>query len=216
MSLSYEPLWQMLNGMNITKMEFAKMIGMSNATLAKLGKNEPITLTTVDKICNRFNCQIENVVKHIHDIQITQSNFIVDIGMIVLANDVTEREYIPIERIESHLYHLYKRPHVVLEAVCADGDNAPELIAKTPYEELMYAVAPMYTSNISSNSPLNVSFDGVDIDGKITSGYVAFGKLSVMASGLFEKKLGIMPENYMQKFHQILQTLDEAFGDDEE
>lgn len=216
MSLSYEPLWQMLNDMNITKMEFAKMIGMSNATLAKLGKNEPITLTTVDKICNRFNCQIENVVKHIHDIQITQSNFIIDIGMIVLADDVTEREHIPIEGIESHLYRSYKRPHVVLEAVCADGDNDPEIIAKTPYEELMYAVAPMYTSRISNNSPLNVSFDGVDIEGKITSGYVAFGKLSVMASGLFEKKLGIMPENYMQKFRKILQTLDEAFGDDED
>ena len=216
MSLSYEPLWQMLNDMNITKMEFAKMIGMSNATLAKLGKNEPITLTTVDKICNRFNCKIENVVKHIHDIRITQSNFIIDIGMIVLADDATEEEHIPIAGIESHLYRSYKRPHVVLEAVCADGENDPEIIAKTPYEKLMYAVAPIYTSRISNTSPLNVSFDGVDIDGKITNGYVAFGKLSVMASGLFEKKLGIMPKSYMRKFHKILQTLDKAFGDDED
>lgn len=216
MSLSYEPLWQMLNELNITKMEFAKMIGMSNATLAKLGKNEPITLTTVDKICNRFNCKIENVVKHIPDIQITQSNFIIEVGMIVLADDITDMEHIPIEGIESHLYRSPKRPHVVLEAVCADGENDPEIVAKTPYEELMYAVAPIYTSRTFNTSSFNVSFNEINIDGKITSGYVAFGKLSVMASGLFKKKLGTMPENYMQKFHKILQTLSEAFTDDED
>ena len=52
MSLSYEPLWAMLDELDVSKMEFAKIIGMSNATLAKLGKNEPITLTIIDKICN--------------------------------------------------------------------------------------------------------------------------------------------------------------------
>lgn len=214
MSLSYEPLWQMLNDMNITKMEFAKMIGMSNATLAKLGKNEPITLTTVDKICNRFDCQIQNVVKHIHDIQIAQSNFIIDIGMIVLAQDITESERIPIKG-NDYIYRSKKRPHVVLEAVLGNGENDPKIIANTPYEKLMYAVAPMYLSSIF-NSPLNVAFDEVDIDGKATSGYVAFGKLSVMSSGMFEKKLGIMPESYMKKFHRILQTFYETLDDDEE
>ena len=38
MALSYEPLWDFLNKMGISKMEFAKRIGISNATLAKIGK----------------------------------------------------------------------------------------------------------------------------------------------------------------------------------
>lgn len=56
MALSYDPLWKMLKEMAISKMEFAKSIGISNATLAKMGKNEPITLTTVDKIYNEYHC----------------------------------------------------------------------------------------------------------------------------------------------------------------
>lgn len=216
MSLSYDPLWKLLSELNISKMDFAKMVGMSNATLAKLGKNEPITLTTVDKICNRFNCKIENVVKHIPDMVIAQSNFIIEVGMIVLANDTSERELIPIEGIESSLYRTYMRPHIVLEAVCTDGEDDPAIVANTPYDELMYAVAPIYTSRTPGNSPLNVTFENVEIDGEITNGYVAFGRLSGMASGCFKKKLGVMPENYMQKFNKILQTFDEAFGDDED
>ena len=37
-----------------------------------------------------------------------------------------------------------------------------------------------------------------------------------MSSGMFEKKLGIMPESYMKKFHKILQTFYETLDDDEE
>lgn len=187
MSLSYEPLWQMLNNLNITKMEFAKMINISNATLAKIGKNEPITLTTVDKICNRFNCQIEDVVKHIQDIQISQQNFAINIGTIILANNVSQ--------IEDQLYRTCKRPYLILQTAYTKG------------EEGEFAVAPIYTPRISPKpNPLNVFFYDVELDGKITNGYVSLKKISVMSSGKFEKILGIMPEKYMEDINQILQS----------
>ena len=66
MSLSYKPLWDMLEEKGISKMEFAKSVDISNATLAKMGKDEAISLTTVDKICNVYDCDIENIVKHIY------------------------------------------------------------------------------------------------------------------------------------------------------
>ena len=65
MSLSYDPLWKLLNKLKISKMDFAQRIDISNATLAKLGKNEPVTLTIIEKICNEFHCNIDDVVIHI-------------------------------------------------------------------------------------------------------------------------------------------------------
>ena len=70
MSLSYKPLWDMLAEKGISKMEFAKSVEISNATLAKMGKDEAVSLTTIDKICNVYDCDIENIVKHLSTIKV--------------------------------------------------------------------------------------------------------------------------------------------------
>ncbi len=212
MSFSYEPLWNMLNELNISKMDFAKMIDISNATLAKLSKNEPITLTTVDKICNRFNCNIENVVRHIKDIQITQANFIVEKGMIVLADDISQRIPVFINDDKTNIYKDNMRPHIILDVIYHKKSATEKIIRSVPYSELMYIIAPIYTS-INNNSPLYVPFNDVIIDGSLSNGFVAFGNLSVVSSGLFKKKLGVMPDKYMQKFEQILFSLKQIFDD---
>lgn len=182
MSLSYEPLWQMLNNMNITKMEFAKMIGMSNATLAKLSKNEPITLTTVDKICNQFNCPIENVVKHIQELQSHESIFTV--GTIISANDLTIGA--------SDNFRVRKRLYVILNVV--PGSE------RSDSQKTIYRVASIYktsTNHIKDSS--NIYFENVDIDNRPTSGYISLKNMSELPSEKFEKKIGIMPPKYMQK-----------------
>lgn len=104
MSLSYKPLWDMLEEKGISKMEFAKSVGISNATLAKLGKDEPISLTTVDKICNEYDCDIENVVKYISSIKVDDNaSKILNIGTVIVSK-------IPIHRFQRHsdrtgIYH---------------------------------------------------------------------------------------------------------------
>lgn len=210
MSISYDPLWEMLNNLGVTKMELAKMIDISNATLAKLSKNEPITLTIVDRICNRFNCKIENVIKHIPDIRITHSTFLVEKGMIVLCEDFSSRT--KVEGTTS-MYHIKKRPHLVLDIVTPSMDNDPHKVAQCKNEDLMYAIAPMYTSSPNTPSPLNVSFSNVEISNELTSGYVSFGDIHIVCSGLFDSKLGIMPEKYMDKFDKILETVLEVTED---
>ena len=180
MSISYEPLWQMLNNMNISKMEFAKMIGMSNATLAKLSKNEPITLTTVDKICNQFNCPIENVVKHIKDSNNSESLF--SIGTIVLVNDLTDSG--------STNLRLRKRPYVILKVISAEKDDS---------EITLYEVAPISRSSIIRNNDSEFfHFDNINIDGKAMSGYISLKNTRKLSSGKFEKKIGIIPIEYIQ------------------
>ena len=104
MSLSYKPLWDMLEEKGISKMEFAKSVGISNATLAKLGKDEPISLTTVDKICNEYDCDIENVVKYISSIKVDDNaSKILNVGTIIVSKT-------PIRRFPGHsdrtgIYH---------------------------------------------------------------------------------------------------------------
>ncbi len=208
MSISYEPLWHMLNELKVTKMEFARMIGMSNATLAKLSKNEPITLTTVDKICNRFDCKIENVVKHIPDIKISKAKFLVDKGMIVLMEDFSSKEVI---EGTTTSFRIKERPHVVLDIVSPEMDNDPKKIKEANYDDLSYAVAPIFIHMPTSvNSPLDIKFTDVEIDGVATSGIVSFGRLSLVDSGLFKKKLGTMPKQYMIRFDKMLRTLDDV------
>lgn len=92
LSLSYKPLWDMLTEKGINKMEFAKSVGISNATLAKLGKDEPISLTTVDKICNEYDCDIENVVKHISTIKVDdKSSPELNVGTIISTQYLLSR-----------------------------------------------------------------------------------------------------------------------------
>ena len=47
----------------MTKTQLRKSVGFSSATLAKMSKNEYISLETVENICKYLNCKIEDVIE---------------------------------------------------------------------------------------------------------------------------------------------------------
>ena len=61
--ISYDPLWKLLIDKNMTKTELREKVGFSTNTLAKLSKNESVTLSTLEKICLYLGCKIENIVE---------------------------------------------------------------------------------------------------------------------------------------------------------
>ena len=63
---SYKPLLKLLIDNDLSKTQFRLETGISMATLAKIGKDEYISMSTLDTICN-FDCKIEDVVKFIND-----------------------------------------------------------------------------------------------------------------------------------------------------
>lgn len=63
--ISYEPLLINLVKRRITKTQLRESIGFSTATLAKISKNEYISMETLENICNFLNCKIEDVVEFI-------------------------------------------------------------------------------------------------------------------------------------------------------
>ena len=67
MAISYKPLWHLLLEKEMKKMEFRDLVGISNGTLARLGKNDPVSLDVIEKICLTMDCQIEDVVQIIPD-----------------------------------------------------------------------------------------------------------------------------------------------------
>lgn len=65
MALSYNGLWKLLIDKGIKKMELRDRLGISNSTLAKLGKNEPVALTVLEKMCSVLDCQIGDIVQYV-------------------------------------------------------------------------------------------------------------------------------------------------------
>ena len=61
---SYKPLLKLLVDKNMTKTQLREQLGISMATLAKISKDEYISMKVLDDICSLLNCKIEDIVKH--------------------------------------------------------------------------------------------------------------------------------------------------------
>lgn len=63
MAISYDGLWNVLNERGISKTEFRKLLNISTVTLAKISKNEPVSMSIIEAICLTFHCKIEEIMK---------------------------------------------------------------------------------------------------------------------------------------------------------
>ena len=62
-SISFDPLWKTLIDQKMTKTELTTKTKLSKATIAKIGKNESVTLDVVGRICDALDCSISDVVE---------------------------------------------------------------------------------------------------------------------------------------------------------
>lgn len=62
MDVSYNKLFKLLIDKGLRKTEFANLVGISASTLAKLSKNETVSMDVMVKICRKLKCNIEDVV----------------------------------------------------------------------------------------------------------------------------------------------------------
>ena len=63
MSVSYNKLWKLLIDHNMNKSDLGKAAKMSPNTIAKLGKNESVSLDILVRICKVLNCDIGDIVE---------------------------------------------------------------------------------------------------------------------------------------------------------
>lgn len=62
---SYKPLLRLLVEKDMTKTQLREATGMSMNTLAKISKNEYVSMSTLDSICKYFHCKIEDTIEFI-------------------------------------------------------------------------------------------------------------------------------------------------------
>ena len=60
--LSYNKLWKMLIDRKLKKKDLQKMTHLSSSVIAKMGRDEPVHLGTIVKICIALQCDISDVV----------------------------------------------------------------------------------------------------------------------------------------------------------
>lgn len=63
--ISYNPLWKTLIDHNKKKLDLLEIADISRGTLAKMGKNESVNLIVIDKICQHFQCRVEDVIEFV-------------------------------------------------------------------------------------------------------------------------------------------------------
>lgn len=63
MAVNYNSLWKLLIDKRMKKTDLISEAKISSTALAKLGRNEPVSLVVIDKICQFLNCDISDVVK---------------------------------------------------------------------------------------------------------------------------------------------------------
>ena len=63
MTVSYIKLWKLLLDKNLKRTDLKETAGISSTTLAKLGKNEFVSMESIAKICCALKCDIGDVVE---------------------------------------------------------------------------------------------------------------------------------------------------------
>ena len=63
MQISYNKLWKLLIDRGMKKTDLKNATGISSSTISKMGKNEPVSIDSMLKVCKVLNCDIGDIVE---------------------------------------------------------------------------------------------------------------------------------------------------------
>ena len=61
MAANYNKLWKMLIDKGLKRTDLRELAGISTTTVAKLGKNEYVSMKCIEKICVALSCDIGEI-----------------------------------------------------------------------------------------------------------------------------------------------------------
>ena len=67
MRISYNKLWKLLIDKGMKKKDLTSAASLSTVSIAKLGKNEPVTLDVLMRICVALDCNIGDIMEFVKD-----------------------------------------------------------------------------------------------------------------------------------------------------
>ncbi|MED4693756.1 helix-turn-helix transcriptional regulator [Peribacillus frigoritolerans] len=64
---TYAPLMATLHKRKISKVDLQKQTKISSSTLAKIGKDEFVSMKVLNEICHVLHCEIEDIIAHVKE-----------------------------------------------------------------------------------------------------------------------------------------------------
>lgn len=65
MAVSYNKLWKLMIDQDLNKTQLKDKAQISTNAVAKLGKNEAVSMETLEKICRTLNCNIGDIMEFV-------------------------------------------------------------------------------------------------------------------------------------------------------
>jgi DNA-binding Xre family transcriptional regulator len=62
MTVSYNGLWKKMIDKNLQKQDLVNKVGLSSATVAKMGKGEPVSNKVLEKLAVYFECNVSELI----------------------------------------------------------------------------------------------------------------------------------------------------------
>lgn len=63
MGACYNKLWKLLIDKNMKRIELQHLTGISGNILARLGKNHYVSMETIEKICKKLDCTVDDIME---------------------------------------------------------------------------------------------------------------------------------------------------------
>ncbi|NMB00693.1 MAG: helix-turn-helix transcriptional regulator [Firmicutes bacterium] len=67
MMVSYNKLWKLLIDKKMKKKDLLNLAEISTSTLAKLGKDQQVSMDVITRICNALNCNVGDIMDILPD-----------------------------------------------------------------------------------------------------------------------------------------------------
>lgn len=64
MVVSYIGLWKILLEKGLQKQDLVEHAGLSSATVAKMGKGEPVSNKVLEKVCIYLECSVNDIISY--------------------------------------------------------------------------------------------------------------------------------------------------------
>lgn len=66
MAVTYDKLWKLLQEKNMKRIEMQRKAGISGNILARMGRNEYISMESVEKICCVLQCSVDDILNFVN------------------------------------------------------------------------------------------------------------------------------------------------------
>lgn len=67
MAVSYNKLWKLLIDKGLNKTDLRELTGIGSNTMAKLGKNQQVSMDVLMKVCEKLDCDIADICEFVKE-----------------------------------------------------------------------------------------------------------------------------------------------------